>query len=176
MPTLTYPSATFPGRPTLRLDLPEGWAAIPAVDDLAGAALVAVRSAPPGEFRPNVVVTVDEAPADHSVRHDLDGVARLATERDAGVAGEVHALNLGGVTFFGRGLSYIDPRAGTLLVRNLFGFVRRDVDGALFRITVTGTIGSTNRPDDSAELAGAIGRLQVTAGEGTTPLLHEDNP
>jgi hypothetical protein len=30
MPTLTYPSATFPGRPALRLDVPEGWEAVPA--------------------------------------------------------------------------------------------------------------------------------------------------
>jgi hypothetical protein len=43
MPTLTYPSAMFPGRPALRLELPDGWEAVPAVGDLAGAALVAMR-------------------------------------------------------------------------------------------------------------------------------------
>jgi hypothetical protein len=174
MPTLTYPSATFPGRPALRLELPEGWQAVPAVGDLAGAALVAIRPAAEGQFRPNVLVTVDEVPADHTVRYDLDGVERLASERLEGEAGEVYGHNIGGVTFFGRDLSYVDAAAGTLLVRNLFGFVRRNVDGGLVRITVTGTIGSTRHREDNAELSRVIGGLQVTPGPGTTPLLDEE--
>ena len=174
MPTLTYPSATFPGRPALRLDLPDGWEAVPAVGDLAGAALVAMRPTPEGQFRPNVLVTIDEVLADHTVRYDLDGVERLASERLEGEAGKVYGHNIGGVTFFGRDLSYVDAAAGTLLVRNLFGFVRRDVDGGLLRITVTGTIGSTNHREDYAELGAVIGRLHVTPGPGTTPLLDEE--
>ena len=61
-----------------------------------------------------------------------------------------------------------------MLVRNLFGFVRRDVDGGLVRITVTGTIGSTSHREDYAELGRVIGGLRVTPGAGTTPLLDEE--
>ncbi|MDV3219953.1 hypothetical protein [Intrasporangium sp.] len=174
MPTLTYPSPTFPGRPALRLDLPEGWEAVPAVGDLAGAALVAMRPEPAGEFRANLMVTLDEVPADHTVRYDLDGVERLAAERPQGTAGQVTAHNVGGVTFFGRDLSYVDDQAGTLLVRNLFGFLRRDVDGGLVRITVTGTVGSRRHREDYAELGTVIAGLRVTPGPGTTPLLDEE--
>lgn len=174
MPTLTYPSATFPGRPALQLDLPDGWEAVPAVGTVAGAALVAMRPTPEGQFRPNVLVTIDEVPADHTVRYDLDGVERLASERLEGEAGKVYGHNVGGVTFFGRDLSYVDAAAGTLLVRNLFGFVRRDVDGGLVRITVTGTIASTNHREDYAQLGAVIGRLRVTPAPGTTPLLDDE--
>ena len=59
-------------------------------------------------------------------------------------------------------------------MRNLFGFVRRDVDGGLVRITVTGTIGSTRHREDYAELGRVIGGLQVTPGAGTTQLLDEE--
>jgi hypothetical protein len=173
MATLEFPSALFPGRPALELRVPDGWEAVPAVSELAGAALAALRPLPDGEFKANVVVTVDEVVAEHTVRTDLEAVAGSAAERPQGAAGEGYARTIGGLTFFGRDLSFVDPVAGTLLTSSLFGFLRRDVDAGLVRITVTGTIGAARHREDYATLHAVIDELRVTPAEGTTPLVDD---
>lgn len=173
MATLEFPSALFPGRPALELRVPDGWQAVPAVSELAGAALAALRPLPDEEFKANVVVTVDEVAADHSVRTDLDAVAATAAERPQGATGEVYARTIDGVTFFGRDLGFVDPVAGTLLTSSLFGFLRRGVDGGLVRITVTGTIGAARHREDYATLHEVIDELRVIPAEGTTPLVDD---
>ena len=60
MPTLHYPSTTFPGRPELGLDLPEGWAAAPSAVQVPGVALAAVKEGDPETFRPTLVVSLAE--------------------------------------------------------------------------------------------------------------------
>lgn len=173
MATLEFPSALFPGRPALELRVPDGWQAVPALSELAGATLAALRPLPDGEFKANVVVTVDEVVAEHTVRTDLEAVAGSAAERPQGAAGEVYARTIGGLTFFGRDLSFVDPVAGTLLTSSLFGFLRRDVDAGLVRITVTGTIGAARHREDYATLHAVIDELRVTPAEGTTPLVDD---
>lgn len=171
MATLEFPSALFPGRPALELSVPDGWQSIPALSELKGAALAALRPLPDDEFKANVVVTVDEVVPEHSVRTDLDAVASSAAARAQGATGEVYARTIGGVTFFGRDLSFVDPVAGTLLTSSLFGFLRREVDGGLVRITVTGTIGAARPREDYATLHGVIDELRVTPAQGTSPLV-----
>jgi hypothetical protein len=171
MASLEFPSALFPGRPALELRVPDGWQAVPAVSELEGAALAALRPLPEEEFKANVVVTVDEVVPEHSVRTDLDAVASSAAARPQGATGEVYARTIGGVTFFGRDISFVDPVAGTLLTSSLFGFLRHEVDGGLVRITVTGTIGAARHREDYATLHGVIDGLRVTPAEGTTPLV-----
>ncbi|MFC7596127.1 hypothetical protein ACFQU3_12460 [Terrabacter sp. GCM10028922] len=171
MASMEFPSALFPGRPALELRVPDGWQAVPAVSELEGAALAALRPLPEEEFKANVVVTLDEVVPEHSVRTDLDAVAASAAARPQGATGEVYARTIGGVTFFGRDLSFVDPVAGTLLSSSLFGFLRREVDGGLVRITVTGTIGAARHREDYATLHGVIDGLRVTPAEGTTPLV-----
>ena len=171
MTTLAYPSTAFPGRPRLELALPDGWEALPAVGAMTDVAFAAVRPLPEGEFRANVIVSVDEVGPGHNVTTDLDAVARTAAERRQGVVGPVHARVIGGVTFFGRDLSHVDQTAGTLLTSTHFGFLRREVDRALVRVTVTGTIGSARHVEDYAELQCVIDGLLVHPAPGTTPVV-----
>lgn len=172
MTTLTYPSPTFPGRPALDLELPDGWQPVPAAA-LGGLVLGAVQDGPPGAFRMNLTVGLDEVPAEHTVSYDLDGLAATAAERRDGVVGEPYLRNLSGVTFFGRDLSYVDDVAGTLMVSTLFGFVRHDVDRTLTRITLTGTVGSANHVEDYREVHAVMETISVVPAEGTTAVFDE---
>jgi hypothetical protein len=175
--TLTYPSVTFPGRPALVLDLPEGWQSVPAAGEIAGASLAALRSSAGEEFKANIFIVLSEVPADHTVEYDLAGVERTASERPEGVAGEIHGRNISGVTFFTRDLSYVDPVAGTLLVSSLFGFLRHDADRALVRISVTATISAAGGAEDYAMVHGIVNGLTITPAPGTTPLFDpNDDP
>lgn len=174
MTRLTFPSVTFPGRPSLSLDLPPGWQPVPTAAGIAGAALAAVRTDVPGPFRANVFVVIDEVPPDHAVHVDLAAVERAAAQRRDGVVGDVRTRNLSGVTFFGRDLTHTDETAGPLLVSSLFGFVRRDADRVLVRITVTGTISLADGAADHAALHRIVGGLQVAPAPGTTALLDPD--
>ena len=173
MARLQFPSGLFPGRPALELPVPDDWQAIPAVSEMEGVALAALRPLPDDEFKANIVVTIDEVAAHHTVRTDLDAVAASAADRTEGVAGEVYARTIDGVTFFGRDLSFVDPVAGTLLTSCLFGFLRREVDDSLVRIAVTGTIGAAHHREDYATLHAVIDGLRVSPAEGTRPLVDQ---
>lgn len=173
MPTLVFPSTVFPGRPALELGIPQGWQSVPAAGETDNVVLAALRPLPEDEFKANVIVTIDETVADHTVRFDLDGVAATAVERREGTVGQVYTRAIDGLTFFGRDLSFIDDIAGTLLVSSLFGFLRRQVDGGLVRVTVTATIGSADHRADYAIVHQIIDGLRITPAEGTFPLIDD---
>lgn len=61
--TLTFPSEAFPAYPRLSMDVPEGWVALAGV----GLPLAAAREVPAGQFRPNVLVTVQRFGAGHTL-------------------------------------------------------------------------------------------------------------
>lgn len=170
MPTLEYPSTTFPGLPAIELALLPGWEAAPEAAAVEGVVLAAVRPLPADELHANVVVRVDVTDASHTPEIDLAAVARRANELPQGVAGQPYVRRLAGLVLFGRDLSHHDPAAGTVLVSTLFGYLRRDADGALLRPTVTGTIGSYRPREDYAELHRLLAGIVVTAAPGTTPV------
>lgn len=176
MPTLAFPSTVFPGRPALELEIPQGWQSVPAAGENANVVLAALRPLPEDQFKANVIVTIDETFADHTVRLDLDGVAATAAQRHEGTVGQIYSRPIDGLTFFGRDLSFIDDIAGTLLVSSLFGFLRRQVDGGLLRVTVTATIGSADHRADYATVHQIIDGLRVIPAEGTFPLIDDDDP
>ncbi|OFE17082.1 hypothetical protein BA895_18095 [Humibacillus sp. DSM 29435] len=174
MTTLAFPSTVFPGPPQLALEIPPDWESVPAAGETDHVVLAALRPLPEDQFKANIIVTVDETFADHTVRFDLDGVEATAAHRREGTVGQVYSRPIDGLTFFGLDLSYIDDIAGTLLVSNLFGFLRRQVDGGLLRITVTATIGSADHTADYATVHQVIDGLRVTPAEGTVPLIADD--
>jgi hypothetical protein len=174
MTTLHFPSPQFPGRPRLELPIPADWEPAPAAGATAGVVLAALRPRPADEFKANVIVSVDETFADHTVRTDLEGLERTAAHRRDGALGEPYVRNIDGVTFFGRDLSYVDATAGTLLTSTLFGFLRREVDGGLVRLTVTGTIGAAHHRADYTAIHDVIDALRVTPAEGTSPLVDDE--
>ncbi len=175
MTTLAFPSTVFPGRPALELDIPPDWQSVPAAGETDNVVLAALRPQPEDQFKANVIVTIDETFADHTVRLDLDGVAATAAQRREGTVGQLYSRPIDGLTFFGLDLSYIDDIAGTLLVSNLFGFLRREVDGGLLRVTVTATIGSADHRNDYDTVHRIIDGLRVSAAEGTVPLIDDDD-
>ncbi len=175
MPTLAFPSTMFPGRPALELEIPQEWQSVPAAGETDNVVLAALRPLPEDEFKANIIVTIDETVADHTLRFDLDGVAATAAERREGTVGQVYTRTIDGLTFFGRDLSFIDDIAGTLLVSSLFGFLRRQVDGGLLRVTVTATIGSADHRADYATVHRIIDGLRVTPAEGTFPLIDDES-
>lgn len=175
MTTLAFPSVVFPGRPTLALDVPDGWQSVPAAGEGVNVVLAALRPLPDDVFAPNIVVTLDELFPEHSVRHDLDGVATTAAHRRDGSVGEVYTRTIGGLTFFARDLSYVDDLAGTLLVSNLFGFLRRAVDGGYLWVTVTATIGSVDHRADYDTVHALVNGLRITPRPGTVPLIVDSD-
>ena len=72
MTTLTFPSEAFPAYPQLSIQTPEGWVALAGV----GLPLAAAREVPAGQFRPNVLVTVQRFGAGHTMadaRKEVNG-------------------------------------------------------------------------------------------------------
>ena len=70
--TLTFPSEAFPAYPRLSMVTPEGWVALAGV----GLPLAAAREVPQGQFRPNVLVTVQRFGAGHTTadaRKEVNG-------------------------------------------------------------------------------------------------------
>jgi hypothetical protein len=61
--TLEYPSDAFPAPPRLSMVRPAGWVALAGV----GLPLAVAREVPAGQFRPNVLVTVQRLGAGHTV-------------------------------------------------------------------------------------------------------------
>lgn len=183
MPTVHYPSTTFPGRPDLALDVPPGWE--PAAPHVPGVVLAAVQqeagpeddggsgggAASPGTFRPSIVVSVAQVDSGHTPLVDLEALASDAVGRREGVAGEIVGRTISGITFFGRDISYVDDDAGTLLASTFFGFLRLD-GGGLLRVTVIGTIGTADHRAQYAQVQQVINGLRVTPGRGMTPIVE----
>lgn len=59
---LRFPSDAFPAAPVLSMPCPAGWVALAGV----GLPLAAAKEVPAGQFRPNVLVTVQRLGADHT--------------------------------------------------------------------------------------------------------------
>ena len=90
MSTLAYPSADFPGQPSVALEVPDGWE--PAH---APGTTMAARLPREGAFAPNVVVTIEPCGPEFRVEDSLEQIASLATSR-GGAVSEPYAADLGG--------------------------------------------------------------------------------
>ncbi len=111
MTALTFPSDAFPALPTITVEIPDDWSAI----SVPGTILAAAAPETPGEFRPNVVVSVTRFSADYA----LDVAANAVVEKFAGLE-QAHELGRDRVTVDGVEWAHIestfvDPRVGTLV-------------------------------------------------------------
>lgn len=111
MTALTFPSDAFPALPSITVDLPDDWSPISVPGTIAAAAAPDV----PGEFRPNVVVSVTRFGADYS----LDLAAQVVADKFAGLE-QAHELGRDRITVDGLEWAhiestFIDPRVGTLV-------------------------------------------------------------
>ncbi|ACZ20713.1 hypothetical protein Sked_07570 [Sanguibacter keddieii DSM 10542] len=68
--TLSFPSDAFPAYPALEIDQPDGWVALAGV----GLPLALAAEVPSGQFRPNVLVTVQRFGVGHTVADSRSAV------------------------------------------------------------------------------------------------------
>lgn len=111
MTALTFPSDAFPALATITVEIPDDWSAI----SVPGTILAAAAPEVPGEFRPNVVVSITRFGADYS----LDVAANAVIEKFAGLeqAQEIgrDRVTVDGVEWVHIESTFVDPRVGTLV-------------------------------------------------------------
>jgi len=142
MTALTFPSDAFPALPTIAIDVPDDWAAITVPCTIMAAAAPET----PGEFRPNVVVSVTRFGADYS----LDVAANAVIEKFAGLE-QAHEIGrdrvtVGGLEWAHIESTFLDPRAGTL------------VQAAHLAVVVNGQVA------DLVQITGSVTGTQAKAG------------
>jgi len=145
MSTLAYPSADFPGQPSVALEVPEGWE--PAH---APGTTMAARLPREGSFAPNVVVTIEQCGPSFRIEDSLEQIASLATSR-GGAVSEPYAADLGGAQFVGCDATWPDADVETVLQANLFHLV------------TSGASAAADAPAHLVQLTGAVGGADAVA-------------
>ena len=145
MSTLAYPSADFPGQPSVALEVPEGWE--PAH---APGTTMAARLPREGAFAPNVVVTIEQCGPAFRIEDSLEQIASLATSR-GGAVSDAYAADLGGAQFVGCDATWPDDDVETVLQANLFHLV------------TSGASGASEVPAHLVQLTGAVGGADAVA-------------
>lgn len=156
MTTVTYPSETFPGPPSVTMDIPEDWVPLHAGD----AALAACRTEREGEFTPNVLVRLSAHPAEFDLQQLVDEMRQYALAKPEGAVGQPIEVELGGVSFVGCDVSWVDEQAGTLLQVHLFGAVPNGVGQDV--VQLTGSVGGARAKEDYPVLQQIFGSVRVT--------------
>ncbi|GAA2740196.1 hypothetical protein GCM10009868_01460 [Terrabacter aerolatus] len=157
MTTLAYPSADFPGQPSVALEVPDGWE--PAH---APGTTLAARLPRDGGFAPNVVVTIEPCGPGFQVSDSLDQIASLATS-NAGTVSEPYAADLGGAQFVGCDATWPDAHDDTVLQANLFHLVASDTPGAgAHLVQLTGAVGGPDALADYELIRQVLTTVRVT--------------
>lgn len=129
----TYPSAQFPGYPTVSLDYPDGWSPLPT----PASPLAVVLDAEPGAFRANVVTAIARLDAGAT----LDQVRSTIVGTFEGLPGYAEVgreeLEVDGRPGFRIEGSFSDPQAGTLVQAVRVALVEHD--GVTDVVQLTGT-------------------------------------
>ncbi|MGW5240531.1 hypothetical protein ACWEOW_16500 [Monashia sp. NPDC004114] len=157
MTTVAYPSADFPGLPSVALEVPEDWE--PAH---APGTAIAAKLPREGAFAPNVVVSIEQCGAGFRVEESLDQIASMATSR-GGTVSEPYAADLAGAEFVGCDATWPDPDVETVLQANLFHIVRHAAGRA--GGGPSASAGGAVAPTD-AQLPGAAYLVQLTGAVG----------
>ncbi len=157
MTTVTYPSERFPAPPALSLDLPEGWEATHA----RGTLLAARRSG--AGFRTNVVVRVEHRDDGFEVSRAVEEIEASAPARPQGVASPRFKGEIGGLTFVGLDLSWVDDQMGTILQVHLFHALEPPVPGGTVQmIQLIGSCGGPGAVTDYEVLQSVLGSATIT--------------
>jgi hypothetical protein len=157
MSTLAYPSADFPGQPSVALHVPDGWE--PAH---APGTTMAARLPREGSFAPNIVVSIEPCGADFKVEDSLDQIASLAISRGGGVS-EPYAADLAGAAFVGCDATWPDPDVETVLQANLFHLVSSPAPGAgAHLVQLTGAVGGPEAVADYELIRQVLTTVRVT--------------
>ncbi len=157
MSTLAYPSADFPGPPSVALEVPDGWE--PAH---APGTTLAARLPRDGTFAPNVVVSIKQCGPSFRIEDSLDQVASMATSR-GGAVSEPYAADLGGAQFVGCDATWPDADVETVLQANLFHLVTSGAPGAgAHLVQLTGAVGGADAVTDYELVREVLTTVRVT--------------
>lgn len=157
MTTVTYPSERFPAPPALSLDLPDGWEPTQA----PGTVLAARK--PGGSFMTNVVVRVEHREEGFEVSRAVEEIQATAPSRPQGVASPPFWGEIGGLTFVGLDLSWVDDQVGPILQVHLFHALEPLVpDGAVQMIQLIGSCGGSSAATEYELLQAVLRSATIT--------------
>lgn len=157
--SVTNPSDVFPPAVGITFDYPDGWE--PLVG--AGVHLAAIRASQPGEFRPNVVVTVKRVDAGFTLSTAVQQLhAKLATLPEYVRESEDERTVLGIAGYHAEG-NYSHPQAGDLAIVTSMAVVSRP--NAVDLVEISGTCAAVQVEGTIEEIRGmlASARTQKTA-------------
>jgi len=134
---ISNPSPEFPAQPQLKATLPEGWESMPGV----AFALAAGVPMPPGEFTPNVLVSIRRFPNGVGLAATIaDMQARCLTLNEFSLATE-EEYNAHGYPGYRIAYAYTDPQVGNVLQSGRAFVVNHGVAEDIVQITSTCTAG-----------------------------------
>jgi hypothetical protein len=156
MTTLTYPSAQFPGPPSISVDIPEGWSAV----RVPGTLLAARRAGTDGRFAPNVVVRGFTRSGDFTIGRALAELRSYVQDRTDGQMDAPYAHAIEQIPFVGVNVSWSDERVGDVVQAHLFAGARRGQVVDL--IQVTGSVGGEQAGSEYVSLQRLMQTVRVT--------------
>ena len=155
MPQLSYPSETFPGPPSVTVDVPESWAPV----RVGGALLSCRRVESDHGFAPNVVIRGFQRTSDFTMRDALAELREFVAGQEAGHVDEPFELDLGDVPFLGVNVSWTDEQIGTVVQIHLFAGSRRG--RIIDLLQVTGSVGGSDAQNSYAEVQQILQTVRV---------------
>ncbi len=157
MSTLAYPSPDFPGLPSVALDVPDGWE--PAY---APGTTMATRLPRADGFSPNVVVSIEQCVASHTIERSLEQIAEKERSR-GGEVSDPFAAQLGDAEFIGCDANWPDPDVESVLQANLFHIVRTSRPGiAGYLVQLTGAVAGLTAELDYELIREVLTTVRVT--------------
>jgi len=111
VPSMNFPDAEHPAFPRLGIEVPDGWTPTAA----PGAVMAALKPTPPGEFAPNVVVSLTRFGQDHSLDTSIAALRTELGSNGQAAWGDEARSQTTGAEGFATEVAITDPRAGTVM-------------------------------------------------------------
>lgn len=157
MPQLTYPSDTFPGPPSVTIDVPETWAPV----RVGGTLMSCRRIEGDRGFAPNVVIRGFQRSADFTMRDALAELRGFVAEQQDGTVDEPFDIDLGGAPFLGVNVFWTDPQIGTVVQIHLFNSSRRG--RVVDLVQATGSVGGDDAQSSYGEVQQVLQTVRIAA-------------
>lgn len=156
MPQLTYPSETFPGPPSVTLDVPDTWAPV----RVGGALMSCRRIESDRGFAPNVVVRGFQRSSDFTMRDALAELRAFVEDQPDGRVDAPFDLALDGTRLLGVNVSWTDPQIGIVVQVHLFHSSRRG--RVVDLIQATGSVGGDGAQSTYGEVQQILQTVRIT--------------
>lgn len=156
MPQLTYPSETFPGPPSVTLDVPDTWAPV----RVGGALMSCRRIESDRGFAPNVVIRGFQRASDFTMRDALAELRGFVEDQQDGTVDTPFDLVLDGLRLLGVNVSWTDPEIGTVVQIHLFHSSRRG--RVVDLVQATGSVGGHDAQSSYGEVQQILQTVRIS--------------